>query len=476
MRIIVYSLYLLLFLFFCGCSNSSDENIEVETNGNETFSKDTTMINSSRIGIKMSKIGGVYQIPCFVNGVKLNFIFDTGASNVCISMAEAVFLAKNGYLEEEDYIGRSKSQIADGSVVENMIINLHSIEIEGIILTDVKAVVVNSINAPLLLGQSALQKLGRIEIDGDSLFITKEGEKKKVIQSKTNVRSKNNDITNIPNHQEHWYDKILALFGYDGKIDEYLSAANAAYENGLPEVAIAYCDKALELRESAKIYGLRGHYYYQEYMDMNDGSHDYNGMVGNALSSLERYYDLNEDKQNYGYPSGDTLYYDSLVCELAWADIYRYRKKRKYDRMLELGQELILRNPKNADAMNILGFAYTEQGNYKLAEKWAREIIDSHIDEVKGYFRLAYLSEKQGRYSEAVRYYEKCLEIDSDKSAALTNLANIYWKMSLDDDGDILYGEKYDAMRNYAVSLWQKAARLGNQWSKRLLKEKGYEW
>jgi len=72
--------------------------------------------------------------------------------------------------------------------------------------------------------------------------------------------------------------------------------------------------------------------------------------------------------------------------------------------------------------------------------------------------------------------YEKCLEIDSDKSAALTNLANIYWKMSLDDDGDKLYGEKYDAMRYYAVSLWQKAARLGNQRSKRLLKEKGYEW
>ncbi len=72
--------------------------------------------------------------------------------------------------------------------------------------------------------------------------------------------------------------------------------------------------------------------------------------------------------------------------------------------------------------------------------------------------------------------YEKCLEIDSDKSAALTNLANIYWKMSLDDDGDKLYGEKYNAMRYYAVSILQKAARLGNQRSKRLLKEKGYEW
>ena len=164
---------------------------------------------------------------------------------------------------------------------------------------------------------------------------------------------------------------------------------------------------------------------------------------------------------------------DSLVCELAWAYRYGYRV---YGKMLDLGQELILRNPKNADAMNILGFAYTEQGNYKLAEKWAREMIDSHLNEEKGYFRLAYLAAEQGRYSEAVRYYEKCLEINNEYTNSLNNMANIYWKMSLDDDGDILYGEKYDAMRNYAVSLWQKAARLGNQTSKRILKEKGYEW
>lgn len=42
---------------------------------------------------------GLYLIPCKVNGVPMKFIFDTGASNVCISMAEAVFLLKNGYIQ-----------------------------------------------------------------------------------------------------------------------------------------------------------------------------------------------------------------------------------------------------------------------------------------------------------------------------------------------------------------------------------------
>lgn len=30
--------------------------------------------------IKMEKEGGVYTIPCTVNGIKLKFIFDTGRS------------------------------------------------------------------------------------------------------------------------------------------------------------------------------------------------------------------------------------------------------------------------------------------------------------------------------------------------------------------------------------------------------------
>ena len=35
--------------------------------------------------IKMEKEGGVYTIPCTLNGIKLKFIFDTGASGVSLS-------------------------------------------------------------------------------------------------------------------------------------------------------------------------------------------------------------------------------------------------------------------------------------------------------------------------------------------------------------------------------------------------------
>ena len=48
--------------------------------------------------------GGTYKVPCEMNGVKLNFIFDSGASDVSISLTEAQFMLKNGHMKIEDII------------------------------------------------------------------------------------------------------------------------------------------------------------------------------------------------------------------------------------------------------------------------------------------------------------------------------------------------------------------------------------
>lgn len=39
--------------------------------------------------IKMQRKGGVSVVPCTVNGLSLSFIFDTGASDVSLSLTEA---------------------------------------------------------------------------------------------------------------------------------------------------------------------------------------------------------------------------------------------------------------------------------------------------------------------------------------------------------------------------------------------------
>lgn len=115
--------------------------------------------------VKMEKLNGVYVMPCKVNGLSLKFIFDTGASDVSISLTEALFMLKNGYLSEDALIGTEYYRIANGDIEEGTEIVLKNIEIGKLKLYNVKASIVHNLSAPLLLGQSALSKLGKIEFD-----------------------------------------------------------------------------------------------------------------------------------------------------------------------------------------------------------------------------------------------------------------------------------------------------------------------
>lgn len=125
----------------------------------------------SQVVLNMKKVGGVYEVPCKVNGLNLSFIFDTGASDVSISLIEALFMIRHGYLKEENILGKVQYSIANGDIAEGTRILLKDIEIGGLKLTNVEASIVHEMEAPLLLGQSAIQKLGKVEINGSKLTI-----------------------------------------------------------------------------------------------------------------------------------------------------------------------------------------------------------------------------------------------------------------------------------------------------------------
>ena len=101
----------------------------------------------------------------------MHFVFDTGASDVTMSMVEATFMLKNKYLTPLDVVGKQNYLTADGNVSEGTVINLKSVKIGDLELTNVRASVVKSQNAPLLLGQSVLGRLGKIEIDNEKRVI-----------------------------------------------------------------------------------------------------------------------------------------------------------------------------------------------------------------------------------------------------------------------------------------------------------------
>ena len=92
-------------------------------------------------------------------------MFDTGASDVTISMVEATFMMKNDYLSKNDVVGSQRYIDANGDVSVGTVINLKSVNFGGLELNNIRASVVRNQKAPLLLGQSVLARLGKIEID-----------------------------------------------------------------------------------------------------------------------------------------------------------------------------------------------------------------------------------------------------------------------------------------------------------------------
>ena len=121
----------------------------------------------SEIQIKKTP-SGTYEVPCSINGLPLKFIFDTGASDVTLSSVEANFMLKNDYLSIKDFRGNRKYLTANGSIAEGAVVHIREVQIGDVTLKNIEASVVKNQKAPLLLGQSVLERFGSVTLDIDN--------------------------------------------------------------------------------------------------------------------------------------------------------------------------------------------------------------------------------------------------------------------------------------------------------------------
>lgn len=133
-----------------------------------TIEENDNSDSAEMVEIPFTPVGGITEVRCSINDLPLKFIFDTGASIVSLSMVEANFMMKNGYLKRSDVVGSGNFFDANGDISEGTVINLREIDFGGLRLDNVRASVVRNQKAPLLLGQSALGRLGKIEIDNQN--------------------------------------------------------------------------------------------------------------------------------------------------------------------------------------------------------------------------------------------------------------------------------------------------------------------
>jgi clan AA aspartic protease (TIGR02281 family) len=212
----------------------------------------TTNIYSQSI-IQMRKDGDIMKIPCKVNGLSLEFILDTGASSVSISLSEALFMIKNGYLKTDDILEKEKYMTANGTIADGTKILIHEIQIGDYKLQNITGNITHTLDAPLLLGNSVLSKLGDFNLNINNATLTINEGKSFDFNKDTLIASSNDSFKyfyyndsakfNITKQKSKYYENIA---------DSLLSKANIIKSNAnlLIQEAILNYSKAIEIMPS----------------------------------------------------------------------------------------------------------------------------------------------------------------------------------------------------------------------------------
>ena len=108
---------------------------------------------------------GQFHIHATVNGRDAEFLVDTGADLVSLGMAEAERLGLNVAPSDFRPMLRTASGTANGARVR-----IDRLVVSGQELHDIDAVVTEGLDTNLL-GQSALRRLGKVELQGDHMVI-----------------------------------------------------------------------------------------------------------------------------------------------------------------------------------------------------------------------------------------------------------------------------------------------------------------
>jgi len=115
--------------------------------------------------IPMRKHDGTFLVPALLNNtLTVNFMIDSGASDVSVSPAVVEKLLRSGTLDRSDFRGKQTYRLADGSSVTNDTFRLRVLKVGDREIRDVFCSV-STDDGGLLLGQTFLQRFRSWSID-----------------------------------------------------------------------------------------------------------------------------------------------------------------------------------------------------------------------------------------------------------------------------------------------------------------------
>lgn len=131
--------------------------------------------SSAQTMLKMELLNGRQVMPCKVNGLSLKFTIDTGDNGGTLSIADAIFMLKNGYISAGDIKGTEYDAFVMGNISAGTTVTVSHMEIGTARIDNLSFLVVSDLRIPMVIGQDILRKLGKIEIDySDNLLTLKD--------------------------------------------------------------------------------------------------------------------------------------------------------------------------------------------------------------------------------------------------------------------------------------------------------------
>ena len=131
--------------------------------------------NTGTIDVPFKLESRVKYVQVKINGLSTDMVFDTGCSTTLISVLEAQQLVKRGLLSKDDFLGTTEAIIADGSVGEDAVFNIRTLELTDgnrtIVCRNVLTQVSSNAEAPVLLGNGVLDRVASYTIDNEAKVI-----------------------------------------------------------------------------------------------------------------------------------------------------------------------------------------------------------------------------------------------------------------------------------------------------------------
>src|SRR5512143_1145645 len=99
-----------------------------------------------------------------------------------------------------------------------------------------------------------------------------------------------------------------------------------------------------------------------------------------------------------------------------------YHGQLRYDKAIEAYRQALALNPGMVDALNAMGAAYAESGNFGLARQQFEAALKRAPNSAYTYNNLGFVNYLAGDYPAAVRAYKESLRLDASQQKARQNL------------------------------------------------------